>query len=123
MGFFNPRALEQCGPHPACASQESWEEAYQKEGKPPSFTGAPEVRNDSKKPRDALKGQVSPVMGGRRKDLVPWCAPDGKATCEKTGDRVACRIHIPKCHLAIQPARVEKWADGEIIFSLKILYL
>lgn len=54
---------------------------------------------------------------------MPACASDGKATCEQAGDPVACRIHIPKCHLAIQPARAEAWADGEIIFSLKILYL
>lgn len=66
---------------------------------------------------------MSPVTLGRQEDLVPRCASNGKATCEKRSDRAACRMHIPKCHLAIQPARAEKWADGEIIFSLKFLYL
>lgn len=55
--------------------------------------------------------------------MVPRRASVGKAMCEQPGERAACRIHIPKRHLAIQPARAEKWADGEIIFSLKIPYL
>lgn len=120
--FFIPELWSSCRSHPPRASQQGCGEAHQKGvtllhlQEPLRLEMTPESLDMLQKVKYLLWHS-----GGRRTCALMYFW--WEATCEKTGDRAACRIHIPKCHLAIQPARAETWADGEIIFSLKILYL